>query len=31
LTIADRVASKPVVDPRTPEELLGYDEYGLTT
>ena len=31
LAIANRVASKPVVDPRTPEEILGYDEYGLPT
>jgi antitoxin VapB len=29
LAIADRVASKPVVDPRTPEEIIGYDENGL--
>ena len=31
LAIANRVASKPVVDPRTPEEILGYDEFGLPT
>ena len=29
--ISDRVAALPVVDPRSPEEILGYDEYGLPT
>ena len=31
LALANRVASKPVVDPRTPEEIVGYDEHGLPT
>lgn len=31
LAIARRVASKPVVDPRTPDEIIGYDERGLPT
>ena len=31
LAIADGSPSKPVVDPRTPEEILGYDEHGLPT
>lgn len=31
LAIADQVASKPAVDPRTPEEIIGYDEHGLPT
>jgi antitoxin VapB len=29
LEIAHRIASRPVLDPRTPDEILGYDEYGL--
>ena len=29
LAIADRVASKPVIDARTPDEIIGYDENGL--
>jgi antitoxin VapB len=29
LAIANRIASKTVVDPRTPEEIIGYDEHGL--
>jgi antitoxin VapB len=29
LAIANQIASKPVVDPRTPEEIIGYDEHGL--
>ncbi len=29
LAIANRVARKAVVDPRTPEEIIGYDEHGL--
>lgn len=31
LAIADRIASQPVIDPRTPEEIIGYDENGLPT
>ena len=31
LAIAHKVASQPVVDPRTPEEIIGYDEHGLPT
>lgn len=27
--IARRVASSPTLDPRTPEEIIGYDERGL--
>lgn len=27
--IQERVASLPVLDPRTPEEIIGYDENGL--
>lgn len=27
--IQRRVASLPVLDPRTPEEIIGYDENGL--
>lgn len=27
--IQERVARLPVLDPRTPEEILGYDENGL--
>lgn len=27
--IVDRSASRPVLDPRTPEEIIGYDENGL--
>lgn len=27
--IQERVASLPVLDPRTPDELLGYDAHGL--
>jgi antitoxin VapB len=29
--IALRAAALPVLDPRTPEEILGYDENGLPT
>lgn len=31
LAIADQIASQPVIDPRTPEEIIGYDEHGLPT
>ena len=29
--IIDEVAQLPVLDDRTPEEILGYDEHGLPT
>ncbi len=29
--IQERVARLPVLDPRTPDEILGYDESGLPT
>jgi antitoxin VapB len=29
--IARRAAARPVFDPRSPEEILGYDEHGLPT
>lgn len=29
MAIAQRIASQPVFDPRTPEEIIGYDENGL--
>lgn len=29
--ISDRAAARTVLDPRTPEEILGYDERGLPT
>jgi antitoxin VapB len=29
--IQERVARLPVLDDRTPEEIIGYDEYGLPT
>ena len=29
--IAIRCAALPVLDPRSPEEILGYDEHGLPT
>lgn len=29
MAIARRIASQPVFDPRTPEEIIGYDENGL--
>jgi antitoxin VapB len=31
LRIADEVAAMPVLDPRSPDEILGYDEDGLPT
>ena len=31
LAIAAKIASRPVVDPRTPDEIMGYDEHGLPT
>jgi antitoxin VapB len=31
LAIVDQIASQPVIDPRTPEEIIGYDEHGLPT
>ena len=27
--VARRVAALPVLDPRTPDEILGYDDHGL--
>ena len=27
--IQARIAAMPVLDPRTPDEILGYDEFGL--
>jgi antitoxin VapB len=27
--ISARSATRPIVDPRSPDELLGYDEFGL--
>ena len=27
--ISDRSASRPVLDARTPDEIIGYDEHGL--
>jgi antitoxin VapB len=29
--IADRAAARPVLDPRSPDEIFGYDERGLPT
>jgi antitoxin VapB len=29
LEISERSAARPILDPRTPEEILGYDEHGL--
>jgi antitoxin VapB len=29
--LQDEYASHPVVDPRTPDEIIGYDEFGLPT
>ena len=29
MEIARRVSSRPVLDVRTPDEILGYDEHGL--
>jgi antitoxin VapB len=29
LRLGDEYTSHPVVDPRSPEEILGYDEHGL--
>lgn len=29
--ILDRVDAMPVLDPRSPDEILGYDENGLPT
>jgi antitoxin VapB len=31
MAIAHSIASQPVIDPRTPEEIIGYDEHGLPT
>ena len=31
LAIAAEVAARPVIDPRTPEEIIGYDEHSLPT
>jgi antitoxin VapB len=27
--IVERAASRPVLDPRTPDEIIGYDEFGI--
>ncbi len=29
LEISERSAARPILDPRLPDELLGYDEHGL--
>ncbi|MDQ3485116.1 MAG: type II toxin-antitoxin system VapB family antitoxin, partial [Actinomycetota bacterium] len=29
--IARRCAALPILDPRSPDEILGYDEHGLAT
>ena len=29
LELGRRASSRPVLDPRTPEEILGYDEFGV--
>ena len=29
LEIAHRAASRPVLDSRTPDEIIGYDEFGI--
>ena len=29
--IQDEIAALPILDPRTPDEILGYDEDGLPT
>lgn len=29
MELARRASSRPVLDPRTPDEILGYDEQGL--
>jgi len=29
MEIAHRAASRPVLDPRSPYEIIGYDEYGV--
>lgn len=31
LAIGRRIAALPVVDPRSPDEIMGYDEHGLPT
>ena len=31
LAIARRCSAKPLLDPRTPDEIIGYDENGLPT
>ena len=30
-TIADRSAARPILDARSADEILGYDEHGLPT
>ncbi len=29
MAIARRCSAKPLLDPRTPDEIIGYDEHGL--
>jgi antitoxin VapB len=31
MEIARRISSRPVLDPRTPDEILGYDDHGVPT
>ena len=31
MAIARRCSAKPLLDPRTPDEIIGYDENGLPT
>ncbi len=29
MELVEEFAAKPVIDPRTPDEIIGYDEHGL--
>jgi len=29
MEIARRVSAKPILDPRSPDEIIGYDEHGV--
>ena len=31
LESSDRCAQRPVLDPRSPDEIIGYDEHGVPT
>lgn len=29
MRISDRISSRPVIDPRSPDEIIGYNDFGI--